>query len=332
VYLGIEIGGTKLQLGVGCGDGRPLVALARRSVVAGEGARRILDQIAEAGAALLAAHPIRRIGIGFGGPVNAAEGVVLKSHQVSGWDGFPLVQWCREKFGLPAKLGNDCDVAALAEALWGAGRGKASVLYVTVGTGIGGGIVLGGRLFGAGRPAVAEIGHLRPGLDAEAADQTVESLASGPAIARIAAAFAREAEGEADAEDLRQRAAGDLSQLTAREVAQAARLGNRLARQALDRACRVLGWAIGQAATLLAPEVVIVGGGVSLIGEEPFFGPVRSYARRYVFPPLAEALQIVPAALGEEVVVHGALALAAQDDGEGSLRLGTAACECGPDA
>jgi glucokinase len=316
VYLGIEIGGTKLQLGVGRADGERLVAVERRSVVAAEGAGRILDQIAEAAAPLLAKHRIERVGIGFGGPVNAAEGRVLKSHQVPGWDGFPLVQWCHEKLGLPARLGNDCDVAALAEARWGAGRGKTTVLYVTVGTGIGGGLVLGGKLHGAGRPAVAEIGHLRPGLEADMPDRTIESLASGPAIARIARALAEQADHAADAgaTDLRRRTTGDWSRLTARDVADAALSGNDLAQQALDQACRVLGWAIAQAVTLVAPEVVVVGGGVSLIGEERFFDPVRRYAQRYVFPPLADAFQIVPAALGEEVVVHGALALAAQDD------------------
>jgi glucokinase len=315
--LGIEIGGTKLQLGVGLADGGPLVALARRSIVAAEGAGRILDQIVEAASSLVEAYPIQRVGIGFGGPVAAAEGKVLKSHQVAGWDGFPLVAWCRERLGLPARLGNDCDVAALAEARWGAGRGKTSVLYVTVGTGIGGGLVLGGRLYGTQRPAVAEIGHLRPGLDAESPDQTVESLASGPAIARVASTLAQQVADAADARDLYQRTAGDLSQLTAREVAQAAEAGNRLAQQALDQACRALGWAIAQAVTLVAPQVVVVGGGVSLIGEERFFEPVRMYARRYVFPPLADTLQVVPAALGEEVVVHGALALAAQEDDHG---------------
>lgn len=316
MYLGIEIGGTKLQLGVGLADGGPLIAIERRPIVAAEGASRILEQIVVAAVPLLATYCIRRIGIGFGGPVSAAEGKVLKSHQVAGWDGFPLVEWCRETLGLPARLGNDCDVAALAETRWGAGRGKANVLYVTVGTGVGGGLVLEGRLQGAGRPAVAEVGHLRPGLDAERPDQTVEALASGPGIARVAAVIAHQVGDATDSsvEELRRRAKGNLSQLTAREVAEAARLGNRLARQALDQACRALGWAIAQAVTLLAPQVVVVGGGVSLTGEEHFFEPVRRYARRYVFPPLADAFQIVPAALGEEVVVHGALALAAQDD------------------
>lgn len=320
MYLGIEIGGTKLQLGVGAADGGALAALVRREIVAAAGASCILDQIREVARSLLASYDIRRIGIGFGGPVDAQRGCVLKSHQVAGWDGFPLVNWCQQQLGRPAVLGNDCDVAALAEARWGAGQGRSSVFYVTVGTGIGGGLVLDGRLHGVGRPAVAEIGHLRPGLEAVRPGMTVESLASGPAIAHAAGELARAATAVREplvsggAEDLQQRAGGDWSRLTAREVAEAARSGNPLARKALDQACRALGWAIAQTITLIAPQVVVVGGGVSLMGEDLFFAPLRTYVRSYVFPPLADAYEIVPAALGEEVVVHGAIALAAQPD------------------
>jgi glucokinase len=189
MYLGIEIGGTKLQLGVGDGSGGELAELVRHDVDASRGAAGILEQIDRSAAALVPKHSIERIGIGFGGPVNAAAGIATKSHQVAGWDSFPLARWCRETLGREATIGNDCDVASLAEARYGAGRGSASVFYVTVGTGIGGGLVLGGRLHGGGRPAAAEIGHLRPGLAADKPDMTVESLASGPAIA--AAAIAR---------------------------------------------------------------------------------------------------------------------------------------------
>ena len=133
-------------------------------------------------------HQIRRIGIGFGGPVDTSQGRVIKSHQIDGWDNFHLVDWCRETFGLPAVLGNDCDAATLAEARFGAGQGRRSVFYVTVGTGVGGGFVKDGRLLGAGRPAACEIGHLRPGLHADQADETVESLASGWGIAAAAQA------------------------------------------------------------------------------------------------------------------------------------------------
>jgi len=340
MYLGIEIGGTKLQLGVGDASGSKLADVLRHEVDARRGAAGILEQIESSATGLIQKYDIERIGIGFGGPVDSAAGVVTKSHQVSGWEGFPLVRWCRESLGKPAVLGNDCDVSALAEARYGAGRGAAIVFYVTVGTGIGGGLVVEGRLHGGGRPAAAEIGHLRPGLNADRPEMTIESLASGPAIAAAAVArmtgqVSRQLDSirgplehpnrqqvkqrladvkDAEQEfitDLAQRCASDADRLTAKLVAQAAADGNEIARQVLDHACQALGWAIAQVITLVGPEVVVIGGGVSLIGEQFFFMPVRAEVARYVFPPLAGSYRIVPAGLGELAVVHGAIALAA---------------------
>jgi glucokinase len=314
-FLGIEIGGTKLQLAVGTGDGSALDALERLDVDRAEGAARILRQIEDAARKLLAGQRIERIGIGFGGPVQPAAGLVTTSHQVAGWERFPLVAWCLEKLGLPTVLANDCDAAALAEARFGAGRGRRSVFFVTVGTGIGGGLVLDGQLYGGDRPAVAEIGHLRPGLEAEAPERTIESLAAGPAIEagirqRISeAVFGGHSTLELD--DLERRSAGAGGQLTACSVAEAAAEGNTIARGVMLDAVRALGWAIAQAVTLVAPEVVVVGGGVSLADPAVFLQPLREAAARYVFPPLAGSFEIVPAELGELVVVQGALALAA---------------------
>jgi glucokinase len=296
MYLGIEIGGTKLQLGVGDGTGGELAALIRRDVDRQRGARGILEEIQRSAPDLMRQHSIERIGVGFGGPVNTATGVATKSHQVEGWDNFPLAAWCQDKLGAPTIIGNDCDVAALAEAKYGAGRGAGSVFYVTVGTGIGGGLVLGGKLHGAGRPAAAEIGHLRPGLHCDRPEMTVESLASGPAIAAAASAST---------------GASAPAELTARMVAQAAAAGNSNAHTVLLNAVQALGWAIAQVVTLVAPEVVVVGGGVSLMGEDLFFKPLRAAVQKYVFPSLADSYGIVPAGLAELAVVHGAIALAA---------------------
>lgn len=341
MYLGIEIGGTKLQLGVGCGDGSELTALVRRAVDISRGAAGILAQIESATDMLMQQHRIERIGIGFGGPVDSAHGRVITSHQVSGWQGIELSQWCQQRWNVPAVLANDCDAAALAEAKFGAGRGAETVFYVTVGTGIGGGLVIGGQLHGKGRPAVAEIGHLRPGLQADRPDDTVEAMASGPGIAaaaqaRLTGQVSRQLSrirrdlGAADRAHLKQRLQNaeqvdeefiadllarcdqDVERLNARLIAQAAAEGNEVAREVIDHACQALGWAIAQVVTLVAPEVVVVGGGVSLMGDSLFFTPLRRHAGRYAFPPLAHAYSIVPAELGEEVVVHGALALAAQ--------------------
>src|SRR5262249_2078449 len=165
--------------------------------------------------------------------------------------------------------------------------------------------VLNGKLHGAGRPAASEIGHLRPGLNADRPEMTVESVASGPGIAAAAAARvtghvsrpletirgplehpnrqqvrkrmpdAQYPEPEFIA-DLLSRCGGDPDRLTAKLVAQAAADGNEIARQVLDHACQALGWAIAQMLTLVAPEVVVIGGGVSLIGEQFFFIPLRA--------------------------------------------------------
>jgi glucokinase len=312
MFLGIEIGGTKLQLGVGNGDGPPFAGFRRLDVDAGRGAEGILAQVAEAGRQLIAEFPIQAIGFGFGGPINAAAGIVTTSHQVEGWDNFPLAPWCTQTFGVPTYLGNDCDMAALAEARFGAGKKKRIVFYVTVGTGVGGGLVIDGSLYGSVRPAVAEIGHLRPGLDATAPSQTVESIASGRGIeASIVAALSAAPANDQHAAPLLACCQRDPLALTAKAVADQATVGNPLAQDAMDRSCRALGWGIAQVVTLLAVEVVIVGGGVSLSGEKTFFDPLRRYVRTYVFPPLRDSYEILAPELGEEVVVHGALAMAA---------------------
>lgn len=308
-YLGIEIGGTKLQLGIGAGDGGEFIAFERRDIDRSKGAQGILSQIAEVGRELVSKYQPQRVGFGFGGPVDRNLGCVIKSHQVEGWDDVPLVAWCEEKLGVPAVLGNDCDCAALAEASFGAGQGSRTVFYVTVGTGIGGGLVIDGELHGVGRPAVAEIGHLRPGLSADTPGATVESYAAGPGIVAAARRFLETCDDTAAKTELEQ--AATASELTAKLLGELAANGNTIAKSAVFQAACVLGWAIGQVLTITAADVVVVGGGVSLIGEHGFFEPLRSEVARYVFPPLVEAYKIVPAKLGEEVVVHGATALAA---------------------
>ena len=322
MYLGIEIGGTKLQLGVGDGASDELAEVARHEIDARAGAQAILDQIQVSATELTKRHSIKRVGIGFGGPVDLAAGIVTKSHQVTGWDAFPLAAWCHEKIGLPAVIGNDCDVAALAEARFGAGQGLSSVFYVTVGTGIGGGLVLNGKLHGGGRPAAAEIGHLRPGLDAYNAKQTVEGIASGPAIAEAGKALLRGQpnRNDRDVVDLLRRCGDDPERLTTMMLAAAAASGNAIADDILRHACRALGWAIAQAITLIAPEIVVIGGGVSLMGDALFFAPLREEVAEYVFPPLQGSYRIVPAVLGELAVVHGAIALAADAGPRSSAR------------
>lgn len=344
MYLGVEIGGTKTQLGVGQGEAAQLEELLRYDVDPAAGAEGILANVQRGIAELRSRFSVEAIGVGFGGPVDAAAGMTIASHQIDGWEQIDLRQRLGEG-NLPVVVGNDCDVAALAEARWGAGSSRRVVQYVTVGTGIGGGLVVDGRIhrgFGLG---AAEIGHLRPGLRATSPEDTVESVASGWGLvaelrARLGATashrFSSIAGGRRpqSREDVLQRmlevkaaderhvaeilklCGGDLKNATGETLGAAASAGNPLAMEVLSHGVTTLGWAIAQCITLLAPEVVVVGGGVSQMGEELFFEPLRAAVAEYVFPPFVGRTALLPAALGAEVVVHGALALASMGEVE----------------
>jgi glucokinase len=318
MYLGIEIGGTKLQLGLGRGDGT-LAALHRATVDVAAGPAGIRRQITAAIPDLLRTGGIGRdqvfgAGVGFGGPVDDATRIVIKSHQIEGWDDFPLAQWLSEMTGWPAVLGNDADVAGLAEALYGAGKNLSPIFYVTVGSGIGGGLIIRGEIYrGCGRGA-AEVGHLQfkvcrqdshPSLDSPS--ETLEQLASGWGIAQMAARRVREERPIRSPLYSRLEQKGEL---TAKDVVDAALQGDAFAESVLSTAVGFLADGICHVIALLSPRRIVLGGGVSLIGEQLFFEPLRALVAKRVFPPFADCYDIVPAALGEEVVVHGAIALA----------------------
>jgi glucokinase len=315
-YLGIEIGGTKLQLGVGADDG-VLAGLWRGAVDVSAGPEGIRRQITAAVPELLAKANLDRsrlkgVGIGFGGPVDDRTRTVIKSHQIEGWDDFPLADWVSELVGLPAALGNDADAAGLAEALHGAGKGLSPIFYITIGSGIGGGFIIGGEIYrGVGRGA-AEIGHLRfkqsktdaPGvLSCSPTPLTVEEMASGFGIAS-------RARWAGPSDELLIRCNGILEDITAQMAAEAARDGDRFCQELLDSAWACLADAVCHIIALLCPRRIVIGGGVSLIGEKQLFEPLRQLVAVRVFKPFAGLTDIVPAALGEEVVLHGAIALA----------------------
>jgi glucokinase len=310
-YLGVEIGGTKLQLGVGADDGA-LRALWRGTVDVAAGPEGIRRQILAAfpevlGRAALSRDQLRGVGVGFGGPIDDATRTVIRSHQIAGWDGFPLADWVSDMLGLPAVLGNDADVAGLAEALHGAGKGLSPIFYITIGSGIGGGFIIGGEIYrGAGRGA-AEIGHLLIGetVGSHSLHYRLESRASGWGIERFARTLA-----ERNAESSLHPLADRPGQLTATRVAEEAKRGDRVAARVLDDARQSLASAIRHVILLLCPRRIVIGGGVSLLGEEQLFAPLRELLAQHAFPPFAGLTDIVPAALGEEVVVHGAVALA----------------------
>ena len=314
MLLGIEIGGTKLQLGLGKGDGK-IVDLWRGTVNPDAGGEGIRQQIVAAFPELLASAKVDRsqlrgIGVGFGGPTDDETQTVIQSHQIEGWNGFPLAAWLLEMFSVPAAICNDADVAGLAEATIGAGKGLSPVFYITVGSGIGGGLIINGVIYRGQGKGAAEIGHLKVKKHLSEPTSplvTIEDLASGWGIANATEWLHRSRE---DLSAFRQHT--PTGPFTAPTVAAAARAGDWNAQMILHHAIDALSQAICHVIALLCPKRIVIGGGVSMMGDDLFFDPLRRYVAENVFAPFAGLTDIVPAALGEEVVLHGALALARQ--------------------
>jgi glucokinase len=294
---GIEIGGTKLQAGLGSAEG-PLRALVRRRVDPSKGGAGIRDAIPSLVEEALAGAGARKedlggIGVGFGGPVDTRRGVTLVSHQVEGWKEFPLREWLAERLGVPVTLQNDSKAAAYAEAVRGAGVGRRRVFYSNVGSGIGGGFVADGRIDEGQGLGAGEIGHTWVPDPETGKPEKLELVASGWSIGK--------------------RASRRLGrELSAVDVHALAEKGDAAARQVLEESAGALAVGIANVVALLHPERVILGGGVSLMGPL-FWDPLRARLAERAFAPFARSFDLVPAALGEEVVVVGAVLLGLPD-------------------
>ncbi len=316
ILLALDFGGTKLSAAVTGMGGRTWRALERVPSPPHKDARYDRETMEAMAQRLLGGRTPAAIGVSFGGPVDARAGRVLLSHHIPGWENTPLREQLQETFGAPASVDNDANVAALGEYRFGAGQGCASLLYVTVSTGVGGGWVLDGKIYSGADGMAGEIGHTvvdsaGPICICERRG-CVEAMACGPAIAQAARERLNAAPGEGRI--LRALVANDLNAVTGERVARAANEGDPLAQQVMDHAAHALGFGIGTAITLMNPERVVVGGGVSKSGERWLAG-VRAAARANSLPQMR--VEIVLAALGDDAPLWGAVALA-----EGALREG----------
>ncbi len=298
--LAIEIGGSKLQFCVGSAAGE--IFERRRFVVDRErGADGIRAGIAAALPELIALGQPAAIGVGYGGPVNWRTGRIWKSYHIAGWSDFPLGDWLREQTGLPAFVENDSNLATLGEARCGAGRGASPVFYTNMGSGVGSGLAIDGRLYHGAPPGEMEFGHLR--LDAP--DRIVEDDCAGWSLDRqIRAAV----EGAPDSPLAKLVAADPGSE--ARHLTAALAGGDPLAASLLETLAGHLAKALGVVTQLLHPEVIVIGGGVSLIGE-PLRAAVAERLPAYLMDVFQPAPPIRLAGLREDSVPVGALLMAA---------------------
>jgi len=307
--LAIDVGGTKLAVGVVAHDGT-LVDTVRSPTHVHEGPAAVLARIERLAGELLARHAalIDRVGVGCGGPLDTERGLIQNPPNLPGWFDVPIVARFEQAFGLPVTLENDANAAALAEYHYGAGRGARHMLYLTLSTGIGGGLILGGELYRGKRGNAGELGHIQVKYDGETCNcggrGCLEHYASGTNLARRARALA-----EAHPDSLLARLEPTPRDITARTVLAALNARDPLALALWDDTLDLLAAGIASAVHAFDPERVVLGGGITNFGTW-LFEPLRERLAARAMPLLASGVTVVPAELGEHVGVLGAAAVA----------------------
>lgn len=312
--LALDFGGTKLSAALTTLDLLEEGKWLERGRVydsAGINAQSDLQAMLELARQFLKSAQPAAIGVSFGGPVDSSAGIVRLSHHVPGWENFPLRKYLEDEFHSPVVVDNDANVAALGEYQYGAGMGVSSLLYITISTGVGGGWVLNGKIWQGAQGMAGEIGHNT--IDPQGPlclcgkRGCVERLASGPYLAQDArqALMADPNQGP----EILELCGGFYDQITAEMLSRAALAGDPLAVQLLGRSAWAIGAGVGNAANLINPQRAILGGGVTKAGESWWAG-VRQAARAVMLPEVE--LEIVPAQLGDDAPLWGAIALALQ--------------------
>ncbi len=292
VYIGIDIGGTKIAGGLVTGEGR--VFHAERCPTPMTGGPAILSVALDIARRLLVttSEPVLGIGIGTGGQVDTERGVIVSATDIlPGWAGTEVKASFEQALGLSCSVDNDVNALAVGEGRFGAGRGLPAVLYLALGTGVGGALLLRGRVHHGATWTGGEFGHLLLTTDEAAPSKTLEDFASGPGLVqtyRELTGFMGDVTGEVLA-------------------AEAVRDPKGLAAQAITRTGEYLGFGLASLANVLDPNLIVIGGGLAAIGHS-LLEPARTIMRRYALPGPARC-PVVSAALGTEAAIIGAAAL-----------------------
>jgi glucokinase len=307
--IGVDIGGTKVAAGVVDGDGK-IVASTRRDTPADD-PMRTADVIADAVRQLAAGHDVVAIGLGAAGFVDAARSSVMFAPNLA-WRDEPLREAMEQRLGLPTVVENDANAAAWAEARFGAGRGEDYVVVLTVGTGIGGGIVIDGKLLRGRFGVAAEIGHLNIVPDGRRCGCGLqgcwEQYASGRAL--VQEAHEQATASPAMASTLLEMSGGQVDAITGPIVTEAAHAGDVAALECFDEIGRWLGRGMAQLAAILDPGVFVIGGGVSAAGELIREPALRAYRKHLTARGHRPTADVRIAQLGPEAGIVGAADLA----------------------
>jgi len=313
-FVGVDVGGTKVAAGIVDSSGK-IQQQSRTPMSAHGTAAAGLAAVTTAINALVSEHSaelgtLRGIGICSPGPLDPVTGVVINPPNLPCWRNFPLAAEVANIYPVPVRVDNDANAAALAETIWGAGRGYKHVFYTSLGTGIGTGIVLNGRIYHGHTGAAAEGGHIS--IDYKGPQCAcgkrgcIETLAAGPAIAARARALIAAEPGSASA--LLELAGGSADAVTSEMVGKAYQAGDPAARRVLQETSQLLSFWLGNMIDLLDPDVVIIGGGVSLM-MRAFFDEIRNLLPSCCVNPRCQEIPLVQAHYGANAGIAGGAAL-----------------------
>ncbi len=318
-FIGVDLGGTDIKYGVVAEKGEVLHkgSLSAQVNLGREAILQNINRAVEKSLAYADKRRIRITGIGVGSPgtVNLQTGRIEGScPNLPQMVNVNLKEWLSNHFTFPVCVDNDANVMALAEFKFGAAKGYKDALCLTLGTGIGGGIILEGRLFHGSNFAGAEFGHMSICHNGRKCNcggiGCLEMYASAPAMVRDAKRLLRRSRKSV----MRRLVRGDLDRLTTKVIFQAEKEGDALASTIISQACAYLGAGIASAVNLLNPEVVVIGGGVSK-GGQSFIRRIEKEVKRRAFPSATKGLKVVKAKLGNDAGFIGAAILCAEANG-----------------
>lgn len=304
--VGLDIGGSKFAMVEGTRRGE-ILARSQHPTAPEQGFPATIARIYEATQAMLAqvaqaGRVVDALSVSIGGPLDIARGIIYSPPNLPGWDAIPLKELLQERFRLPVFVEHDGNAGALAEWRFGAGRGARDLIFLTLGTGLGGGIILNGRIHRGASDLAGEVGHMRIALDGPLVygkRGSWEGYCAGPALARLAAEMfpARWGRGIATPEVARLALAGDADALAV-----------------LERVGDYLGQGLAILADILNPELIILGSLAVRLGET-LLAPARRAMQREALPGTFAACRVVPAALGEQIGDIAALCAALTEAG-----------------
>lgn len=307
IALAFDLGGTELRAAL-VGDGGKLLAFASVPTRARDGPDAVIEQIAMLAEKTCSERPDARplgIGIGAPGPLDPVAGILTAPPTLSGWHEVPLARLLQDRLNLPVRLENDANAAALGEWRFGAGRGAASLVFVTVSTGIGGGVISDNRIVHGRRGLAGEIGHMTITSESErclcGAVGCFEAVASGTALGRQATALTKPGDGST------LRKLSHDGEVTGRHVVEAARGGDEAAVALIDREARWLGIGFTNLLHLYSPDMIVMGGGISH-GYDLLRKPIEATIRERAMPAYRD-VPVVPAQLGRHAGLIGAASL-----------------------